>query len=230
MINWEEWELVVREAAMQALSQGGLLVANLAREKAPIRKIFAGGRRTFRQKSMKEAEHDRKMLLGLGPEFAAPPRSTLRHARSRFMRVVTKGDTQNTPFSAPKRKLAGPGHLQMAGIEERLSRRGRSELKTMRASYGGFLGGRLRAEIHAVPAVVEGSHIRVSVISPTPYAKYQEFGTRHNPAHPFLRPAAEESRAQVVATVAEAIARAAAGGLGSLETGTITVHLKATGA
>jgi len=56
------------------------------------------------------------------------------------------------------------------------------------------LGGRLRNEIYTTPPVRRGQWIWVWVVSPTPYARYQEFGTRHNRAHPFLRPALYEAR------------------------------------
>ena len=55
------------------------------------------------------------------------------------------------------------------------------------------------------------------VISPTEYARYQEFGTRHNRAHPFLRPAAEESREEVVGLIADAVREASRTGGSSMD-------------
>jgi HK97 gp10 family phage protein len=83
----------------------------------------------------------------------------------------------------------------------------------MRAAFKGKLGGRLRGEIYTIKASAEGRVIKAMVVSPTEYAKYQEFGTRHHPAHPFLRPAAEESSGQVVKAVRTSISPALAAGV-----------------
>jgi len=68
------------------------------------------------------------------------------------------------------------------------------------------LTGRLRAEVHAEPAA--GGPVFVArVVSPTPYAKYQEFGTRHNRAQPYLRPALAAQRSAYRARLAKAIGK-----------------------
>ena len=64
-------------------------------------------------------------------------------------------------------------------------------------------------------ARVEGSRIIASVVSPTPYAKYQEFGTRHHAAHPFLRPALLESRGEIASIISRATGDAARRGIPS---------------
>lgn len=52
------------------------------------------------------------------------------------------------------------------------------------------LGGRLRKEIYSLEALEQAeAWIRAEVISPTPYARYVEFGTRRSVAQPYLRPA-----------------------------------------
>ena len=79
------------------------------------------------------------------------------------------------------------------------------------------VGGRLRGEIFVQPAKLSGSKAEAWVISPTPYAKYMEFGTRHNRAHPYLRPALEESRGDIVAAVRAGIARASRKGFGHVD-------------
>jgi HK97 gp10 family phage protein len=56
------------------------------------------------------------------------------------------------------------------------------------------LGGRLRGEIHVEGPIQAGSIIAAKVVSPTYYAKYQEFGTRHNRATPYMRPAVAKLR------------------------------------
>jgi HK97 gp10 family phage protein len=101
------------------------------------------------------------------------------------------------------------GHLQK-GVKSHLTARGRYELANARkrgtisrtdiagraVAEGGEtrLGGRLRSEIAALPVTVEGSQVTGRVISPTPYAKYVEFGTHHAPAQPYMRPAANIAR------------------------------------
>jgi len=74
------------------------------------------------------------------------------------------------------------------------------------------VGGRLRGEIYSIPAdaskATRTGVIWAYVVSPTEYAKHQEFGTRHNRAHPFLRPALYDSRRYL----GEAVRRSVAGG------------------
>jgi len=108
-----------------------------------------------------------------------------------------------------------------------LSRRGAAEVKSGRAAYMSkvgavsrmTIGGRLRGEIFSTPAVPKGKRAEAWVISPTRYAKYMEFGTRHNAAHPFLRPALHESRETIVSLVRAAVANAArtSGEAGAIE-------------
>jgi HK97 gp10 family phage protein len=81
-----------------------------------------------------------------------------------------------------------------------LTSAGRREVERARKGLGnsalfeGRIGGRLRGEIFIEGPVRDGNHIWFYVVSPTPYARYQEFGTRHHRAQPFLRPALYESR------------------------------------
>lgn len=99
--------------------------------------------------------------------------------------------------------------LKYAAAESFLNARGRYELKSGRAlssiaRVGGGtvgiheddtarLGGSLIESIHVVPASADQYPvISASVVAGggrVTYAKFQELGTRHNPAHPFLRPA-----------------------------------------
>jgi len=108
-----------------------------------------------------------------------------------------------------------------------LSRRGAAEVKSGRADYMSKIGavsrmtvgGRLRGEIFATRAVPKGKRAEAWVVSPTGYAKFMEFGTRHNAAHPYLRPALFESRETIVSLVKAAVAEAArtSGGAGAIE-------------
>ena len=94
------------------------------------------------------------------------------------------------------RELSGPTQLK---VPTPLTSRGRYELRSGRAAFtrpGGraTLGGRLRGEIHAVPSESGGPVWVAKVVSPTPYAKYVEFGTRHARSQPYLRPALAQVR------------------------------------
>lgn len=94
-----------------------------------------------------------------------------------------------------------------------LSARGRYELKTGRASainaIGGIqVGGTLRNSIRTILATVSNRpSVWGYVVTDVPYAKHQEFGTVHNRAHPFLRPALYEARGILGRFVRRSIAR-----------------------
>lgn len=68
-----------------------------------------------------------------------------------------------------------------------LSSKGRYELRTGRANYKGRVGGTLKGEMEVIRAE-NGPHFKASVVSPTRYAKFVEFGTRRSVAQPYLRP------------------------------------------
>lgn len=132
--------------------------AEIARERAPVRKVFR-----------------------------APRRSPL-HA------------------FGPHRELVRSGRLR---TPLPLTSRGRYELRTGRADFissSGLrtLGGRLRGEIYMDPAQGGGPVWVARVVSPTGYARYQELGTRHNRAHPYMRPAVAQVRETFRANMARA--------------------------
>jgi hypothetical protein len=97
----------------------------------------------------------------------------------------------------------------------RLSARGRFEVLNARVArqgvspsgkafafppmYQGRVGGRLRGEIRMIEPRWIGKTVWGYVESPTPYARYQEYGTRRSRAHPYLRPALYESRKVLIA-------------------------------
>jgi len=56
------------------------------------------------------------------------------------------------------------------------------------------LGGRLRDEIFADDVTATGELVFGDVVSPTLYAKYQEYGTSKHRAQPYMRPALYEMR------------------------------------
>jgi hypothetical protein len=86
-----------------------------------------------------------------------------------------------------------------ADVSSFISSRGRWEMRNRRSLFEGRFGGRLRGEIRLIGPVVEEGTIWMYVESPTPYGVHQEFGSKRNRPHPFLRPALYESR-QVLRT------------------------------
>lgn len=193
-------EGAVYAAVAESVERSTELVASRAIEKAPFRKIFRGVRRTMRFKSIQEVEGDRALrsAIGLGPERAAPPGMTHPSRHPAYGRVVTGVNQRYFMFDHRTLKGGRPGHLESELGESLLSRRGRYEVRSRRSEHEGEAGGRLRAGIHSTPVRITGRKIEGSVISTAPYSKFQELGTRHNPAHPFLRPALEESREEIV--------------------------------
>ena len=191
MINWEAIEQAGLNAGAEAIQRGAELIATRAKEKAPVRRVFRGQDESvrYRLKSISEIEGDRdiRRQIGLGPE----------------------GTHLFPPLKVTKR---APQLLHQRALPvdvSKLSRRGRYELRSGRSIDQNQLGGRLRREIHATRVKIEERLIRAQIISPTPYAKYMEFGTRHNAAHPYLRPAGHESKAEIRRDVAVSVAAAA---------------------
>lgn len=211
----------VIDAAVQALGGGAQIVEKRAKQLAPVRNIF-GDEYHFRSKTPRELASDARILtLSLGaaglPRFAASSREV-----GEFGTVVT-GKRPPRRWSE-RRASAAYSHLgdydqEMAQRKlgkdpepTMLTRQGAYEVRSKRADFSTWghthVGGRLRGEIATLAPHREGSMAEAWVISPTEYAKYQEFGTRHNRAHPFLRPAAEESRDAVVQAIAAAVKEA----------------------
>jgi HK97 gp10 family phage protein len=176
------FEAAVIGAAMASLEASGRQVASLAKQKAPVRKIFTAevGLKQIRLARLSDEVLSRKIVTGYKVRFP-------HHLSSRRLGVV---ETQE------------------------LTRRGEYEVKSGRADFRAphgatGVGGRLRGEIYATPARLEGRVVTVEVISPTSYAKYQEFGTRHNAAHPYMRPAMAESRSAIQADLKRSTTAAA---------------------
>lgn len=191
--DWRAFEQAGIEGAISAINRGVDLIAARAKDKAPVRRVFAGQDESvhYKLKSISEIVGDRaiRARLGLGPESTHlfPPLKVTRRAPQLL-------------------------HLRTLPVDtDQLSRRGRYENRSGRAFDRNQLGGRLRREIEAIHASLDGRVIRARVISPTPYAKYQEFGTRHNAAHPYMRPAGHESVAEIKTDVVVSVARAAKG-------------------
>lgn len=205
MIDWEAINSTGGEALMGVANRWGKRVVIGAKQRAPVRKVFEGqsSSERIRLKSMDEIESDRglRKRLGLGPEYGPLNAKRVNPATTL---------TQFAPQELGQRAIASPGRLKLRSAQDRLDRRGRWELHSMRAAHKGKLGGRLRDEIFSTSARIYGNTVRVEVVSPTEYAKFQELGTRHNPAHPYLRPSAyasvEDTRADLAATMAGVVA------------------------
>jgi HK97 gp10 family phage protein len=227
-VAWsEELAAAIIAGAAQGVTAAARIVAARAKQKAPVRNIFSGAKRSVRIRRISEIEQDRRQRsrLGLAPETATPvdvlSGGSLRSLGSgRFLPRVGVGE-----YSGPRlrsvtavnaryrgdglRRIGAPGRLASPEAEELLTRRGRYEVRSGRANTaGGDVGGTLRDEISPTEAVIEGTKIEARIVSPTPYAKYQEFGTRHNAAHPYLRPALEESRGEIVRLVGQSASAA----------------------
>jgi HK97 gp10 family phage protein len=226
-VTFESLAEEILEAATRALGEGAQLVAVRAKRHAPVRSIFGGTppeegfERDFR---LSELRTERRILSRRGLKPTVTPRPT--NLAPRWWR---------------ERRTAYAEAMLAHGMVERkrgavldptnyvLSKRGASEVRSGRAKFGTwghqYIGGRLRGEIFATPPSRTGSRAEAWVISPTRYAKYQEFGTRHNRAQPFLRPAAEESRSDVAALIGAAVGQAARTGAGPHETIEIVVRI-----
>jgi hypothetical protein len=211
----------VFEGAVQGLAQGAQVVAQRAKARAPVRSVFNGGGYSVRTKTAGEIEavrsaRDAVFKAGGPPTVVRPEKlgeariavgkKPPTHWRERRLAAASKLLTQYD-IELSRRKAGYAPQKTM------LSRRGayevRSAMQGKRAVFASWehlkVGGRLRGEIYATDPSVSGDHAEAWVISPTSYGKFQEFGSRHNAAHPYLRPAAEESRSEVAAMVAESV-------------------------
>ena len=228
----------ITENMVVGLTAGAGTISVRAKELAPIRKAFAGGRRKFRFLTAEEYAEttEARKAFGLKSLSIAPAHIQKNYSassqRRRYATVVTGGDTKNMNVvlsrmvANPNKSAGDKGHIAFSGFETStfgpkggqtggLTRRGRYELNSLRSMAGGMLGGTLRDEISVVPATV-GVRSMSQVVSPTPYAKFQEFGTRHNPAHPYMRPAADESSQEVVSIIRDLVGTASKGGVGKV--------------
>lgn len=106
-------------------------------------------------------------------------------------------------------------------LRSALTSRGRYEVRSGRANFTGSdgvtrVGGRLRDSIHIEGPIMEGNVQWWDIVADAKdpktgrlYGRDQEFGTRHHPPHPFLRPALQESRGNFSKNVRRALTRGA---------------------
>lgn len=226
-MNKREWAAMkrrVRMAGMSAVNSAAKEVESQAKKYAPIRKIFTGGSRMTRMKTLGEYMKDRKTRarLGLAPDVDFLHGDDPGNPRARF-RMVNRttvptgpgmsgyGDNMNMDKPTWRKRVSPGGPLPPRAMK-RLNPQGKYEVKSGRADYKGRVGGRLRGEIHTVPATTSDGLVIARVVAPTPYAKYQEFGTRRHAAQPFLRPALREKRQELVSQMRNEIRDAIRGG------------------
>lgn len=238
MLDFGSWGEAVKASLVSGLNAAAQEVERAAKEKAPVRRIFRGRRRSIRFKTAAEVEADRPFIaqLGLAPQFLALPSMRRPRRASSFGRVYsTQSSDINRAYPGMRAAAmrggqpTSPGRLRSAAASNLLTGRGRYEVSSGRAFFrtgpnSGTVGGRLRGEIYTEPASTGGVAV-ARVISPTPYAKYQEFGTRRHPAQPFLRPALAESQNAISARMREALAEGVKSPLPS--SGHIVVTVKA---
>jgi len=220
------------QAAAEALGVGARLVEAGAKRHAPVRSVFAGTPQPHIEGHEQEDEDDPSTRYAIYNDYMRP--INIGETMSKRTALVKAGrpaqwDTTSQNEHAPvwwrQRRLGNLQSMASSGLVEpkrniidepmkdMLSKRGAYEVRSMRAAWSTWghvhIGGRLRGEIYSLSPSINGHRAEAWVISPTPYAKFQEFGTRHNAAHPYLRPAAEESRDEVIGLIRAAVAEAA---------------------
>lgn len=169
--------------------------------RAPVRKVFRGGRGRATLQSSEEvaAEAAVRSSLGLAPGAVRTQRTPAARVHGfgpRRLLVKPTFDPRVRRFRGSSGRFTPPATNRLL-FNTPLTSRGRFELRSGRANVfsngQATLGGRLRNEITSEPATGEVIFVG-RVISPTPYAKYVEFGTRHARAQPYLRPAVASQR------------------------------------
>lgn len=210
MLDWAALQAAGIRGAMAGLNEGAKLVATRAKDKAPVRRIFAA--QDLQVGTRLKTEDEIHSDVALRQRLGLRAESTYLYPPS----IVTERAQQYLT------------HRTIGSIDTAaLSRRGQYEVKVQRAAHKNQIGGRLRDEITVTEVVVDGNHIHVDVISPTSYAVEQEMGNRHNPAHPYMRPALYESRDELRSIVAAAVVASAREGLRAGRRTKVTLKLKA---
>lgn len=228
MIDFAPLIAAVQEGVAIGLGHGAEIVARSARAKAPVRQIFSNRGPVKRTKTAAEMDEDRSIRAALGlsvegsrdnplPSIITGDRIPPRRWKDR--RLSRADQLLNDRQAVMARMLSGKNprtperlrqfHASQVPWRTALSKRGAYEVKTRRAvgRFGGHLtiGGALRESIVTVPVIRTGGRSIAWVIALAEYAKYQEFGTAHNAAHPFLRPAAMESQQKAVEAISRGI-------------------------
>lgn len=211
-------EQAIIKSQVGSVQRAGQIIAASARAKAPVRKIFTGDHRIISVRSVEES-------------FLA----SADRVRGYVSNEVVRGYNVRYPHRISLRALQTqdlPGYLSDEA-EALLTRRGRYEVRSTRARFrpqhrAAQIGGRLKGEIHVTEARLDGRNAEVEVVSPTSYAKFQEFGTRHNRAHPYLRPARDENEREFRAIVGERAAVAGKAAIRATKARPKTIRLTVT--
>lgn len=200
----------------------------------PVRKVFKGSkqitntrRARFLTRNEAKAEQAVRRQLGLASTLREiqqvqtlkePTRQT-RVSSNPFLRVPRKINQPEGDRTLHRSKMTGGFVLASGG--RTLNSRGRWELRHAHipgprsAAYEFVnprthrrqttLGGRLKGEIRVEPAEFEGKQLIGRLVSPTYYARYVEFGTRHAAAQPYMRPALAKVRENFARQMQQAI-------------------------
>lgn len=210
MIDWAALKAAGIAGAVAGAQEAGAIVANKAKDKAPVRRIFEiqDLQVETRLKTIEEIATDAPLRarLGLRAEnaFLFPP-SIVSHAAAQYLTHRTIGSIDTSALSA----------------------RGKYEVRSERAAHKGEIGGKLRDEIRVGQVTVEGHTVHVDVESPTDYAIQQEMGNRHNPSHPYLRPGMYESTDEIRQAIGRNVLASARAGFRAGQRTKVTIKLKA---
>lgn len=121
-------------------------------------------------------------------------RNELKRQLDAFNRAESRIPGTGVPFVGPRPKQGTFSSLINSAFH--VTKTGETEL-----------GGRLRDEIFRTSIRDTGKTISGWVVSPTPYAKYQEYGTSHNRPQPYMRPALYRMRQRLPRIVAQSLGR-----------------------
>lgn len=229
----------IESAEVVATEEVADFVAQDARARAPIRKVFregAGFRRRFRALTPLERnlairraqaysgynDFQRRRSVAYLQHYA---RAEIRRrgsanslSRSRTLRVL--GTERNGAFRARTDAVRSGRGYQSASLSPLLTARGRYEVRSGRAIHREVLasgasrvtiGGALKASIESEGAVSTGQGTTVKVTAGIRYAKFVEFPTTHNAAQPFLLPALHDARQRLRQAVAAEVRKALGG-------------------
>jgi len=151
------------------------------------------GRRTIsRIQDRIDSENKRRRTKGKRKLQSVEVTNLIHEAIAAERKRVNPND-KKSPLATIRRKGSMVGGLSISGSE------------------GMALGGRLRSEIYRTEVTKSNSRIYGEVISPTYYARYQEYGTSRHRAQPYMRPALYEMRSRLPQLFKSEVARSRGG-------------------
>ncbi len=239
VINVRRVVALVEAAEVAALEEVAAFIVANAKARAPVRKVFkesSGSRRKFRSLTGPERslairraeayrgynDFQRRRSVAYLRSYARaelPVRGSANSlAKSRTLRNL--GTIRGGTFTARVDAVRNRGGYTSASLNERLTSRGRYEVRSGRAIHLQALrsgnvqvqiGGRLKASIESEGVVQSGDRTTVKVTAAAPYAMFVEFPTTHNAAQPFLLPALHGARGRLRRTLTAEIRKAFGG-------------------